>query len=564
MTQVSRSVLYNFFFPGAKPTSGQFKTLIDSGFNFADDLGLLGLNNYDPALSYNLGDTVVENKIIYQANKVTTIGPFAPADWNWIAGGTSGSLEFKGPWNALNDIPSLASPTPIPPAGQFYVVNKAGNTSLSGITDWEIGDWAISAGTNWFKIDNSDLISGAQNTGAGAGISNGKTGTLINLKSFTSLDGSIDIKPNNTEINIAVAFDDTGTSATRSWTAFKTNSELAAKEPIITGSGNAGDYWNGLKVFTDFGTSARNTFLTGLSTVTNQVISATDTIIQAFGYLQKQITDLTNNFGSNVRSTLLTGLSLGTNQVISATDSIVQAFGYLQKQITDLGATVTSHVGNMANPHNVTKAQIGLPDVPNLKENLSAVTDPTTSDDNLLGYAIGSTWINTTARKSFICISAATGAAIWKETTNPASSVFGNDYLRVDSSAVISTIVVKPSFANYNYPPATPAGTFVLSTNSLVTRIGTYRLSWGCLVQTGTKAGQFQLKNITSAGPQVVGTVDIQGHNTTDVFPVTWSGNVVLTGSNQDFVIQFNTALAGQAVTIKQAWIEIFKISNAS
>jgi len=37
-----------------------------------------------------------------------------------------------------------------------------------------------------------------------------------------------------------------------------------------------------------------------------------------------------------VRSTLLTGIALATNAVISATDSVLSAFGKLQKQITDL------------------------------------------------------------------------------------------------------------------------------------------------------------------------------------------------------------------------------------
>jgi hypothetical protein len=37
-----------------------------------------------------------------------------------------------------------------------------------------------------------------------------------------------------------------------------------------------------------------------------------------------------------VRSTLLTGIDLATNAVISATDSVLSAFGKLQKQITDL------------------------------------------------------------------------------------------------------------------------------------------------------------------------------------------------------------------------------------
>ena len=48
--------------------------------------------------------------------------------------------------------------------------------------------------------------------------------------------------------------------------------------------------------------------------------------------------------------------------------------------------------------------------------NLEATTDPTTSSDSSQGYQAGSTWINTTAKRSFTCVSAAVGAAQWNET----------------------------------------------------------------------------------------------------------------------------------------------------
>lgn len=51
---------------------------------------------------------------------------------------------------------------------------------------------------------------------------------------------------------------------------------------------------------------------------------------------------------ARVRSTVLTGLSLATNQAIAATDTVLQAFGYLQKQITDLIATVAGKVDGPA------------------------------------------------------------------------------------------------------------------------------------------------------------------------------------------------------------------------
>ncbi len=64
---------------------------------------------------------------------------------------------------------------------------------------------------------------------------------------------------------------------------------------------------------------------------------------------------------ARVRSTVLTGLSLLTGGVITAADSVLVAFGKLQKQISD-------HLADMANPHGVTKAQVGLANVDNTSD----------------------------------------------------------------------------------------------------------------------------------------------------------------------------------------------------
>ena len=73
-------------------------------------------------------------------------------------------LSFEGNWNANTDSPDLSAATP--DNGQFWIVSVAGNTDLDGITDWEVGDWAIyvstGAGTDgWQKVDNSSTLSGS-------------------------------------------------------------------------------------------------------------------------------------------------------------------------------------------------------------------------------------------------------------------------------------------------------------------------------------------------------------------------------------------------------------------
>ena len=78
-----------------------------------------------------------------------------------------GTVQYQGTWNATTNIPDL--PASSPEKGDYYVVAVAGSTSLGGITDWEIGDWAIFNGTIWEKVDNTDQVDSV----------NGQTGIVV-------------------------------------------------------------------------------------------------------------------------------------------------------------------------------------------------------------------------------------------------------------------------------------------------------------------------------------------------------------------------------------------------
>lgn len=82
------------------------------------------------------------------------------------------------------------------------------------------------------------------------------------------------------------------------------------------------------------------------------------------------------------------------------------------------GNTLDSHVGSTSNPHSVTKAQIGLSNVPNLKMNLVAITAPSVTDDTSDGYSVGSRWINTATNEEYVCTDNSVGAANWENTTD--------------------------------------------------------------------------------------------------------------------------------------------------
>lgn len=78
-----------------------------------------------------------------------------------------GALNYKGTWNANTNSPTLTSG--VGTKCDYYVVSTAGTTNLDGITDWQIGDWAVFNGTAWQKIDNTDLVQSV----------NGQTGAVV-------------------------------------------------------------------------------------------------------------------------------------------------------------------------------------------------------------------------------------------------------------------------------------------------------------------------------------------------------------------------------------------------
>jgi hypothetical protein len=98
------------------------------------------------------------------------------------------------------------------------------------------------------------------------------------------------------------------------------------------------------------------------------------------------LTEGTNEYftAARVRAVVLTGLSLATNAVISATDSVLVAFGKLQAQITANLSTLTSHTSNTSNPHATTKAQVGLGNVADVDTtNASNIASGTLADARL-------------------------------------------------------------------------------------------------------------------------------------------------------------------------------------
>ena len=107
-----------------------------------------------------------------------------------------GDLNYQGTWNATTNTPTLTSS--VGTKGYYYVVSVAGTTNLNGITDWQVGDWAVFNGSVWQKIDNTDAVTSV----------NGYTGTVVLTAAdvsaipYTGATGAVDLNA-KTLVNVS-------------------------------------------------------------------------------------------------------------------------------------------------------------------------------------------------------------------------------------------------------------------------------------------------------------------------------------------------------------------------
>jgi len=101
------------------------------------------------------------------ANGVASLDGSGTVPVSQLPAAVLGALSYQGTWNASTNTPTLTSS--VGTKGYYYVVNVAGSTNLNGITDWQVGDWAVYNGSAWQKIDNTDAVTSV----------NGYTGTVV-------------------------------------------------------------------------------------------------------------------------------------------------------------------------------------------------------------------------------------------------------------------------------------------------------------------------------------------------------------------------------------------------
>ena len=213
-------------------------------------------------------------------------GKYSAKHWAARAQTTvTGGLIYRGSHSAA----SGAYPA-TPSLGDYYKISVAG--TLGGV-DHSVGESIIYNGTDWDKIDSTDAVTSVAGRVGAVVLTKGDVG-LGNVDNTSDADKPISTATQNALNGKA---NTTHTHAIADVTGLQ--AALDGKEPTIA-AGTATQYWRGDKTWRDFFTDVRAATLTGLSTATNAVVGATDTVLAAIGKLQAQVSAKFDKTGGDV------------------------------------------------------------------------------------------------------------------------------------------------------------------------------------------------------------------------------------------------------------------------
>lgn len=157
---------------------------------------------------------------------------------------------------------------------------------------------------------------------------------------------------------------------------------------------------------------------------------------------------------ARVHATVLTGLSTAAATIVTATHTVLEAIGFLQKQVSDNLTTLTTHTANTSNPHSVTKTQVGLGNVDNTSDANKPVSTATqTALDAKQATLVSGTNIKTVNSNSLLGLG---DVAIAETTTTIGTLINGAtdkatpvdaDYVGLMDSAALN-VLKKLSWAN--------------------------------------------------------------------------------------------------------------------
>ena len=105
----------------------------------------------------SLGFTPINNATIGAANGVAGLGSDGKVPLAQLPSSTIGGMNYVSTWDASANSPAIPA-AETGNKGNYYTVSVNGSTSIDGIAEWKVGDWIVSNGVVWDKIDNTESV----------------------------------------------------------------------------------------------------------------------------------------------------------------------------------------------------------------------------------------------------------------------------------------------------------------------------------------------------------------------------------------------------------------------
>jgi hypothetical protein len=319
-----------------------------------------------------------------------------------------GQLNYVGTWDAANDTPTLPNPTTV--NGDYYIVSAAG--TYLGVS-YSIGDWIVSNGIAWQKIDNTESVSTVF----------GRLGNILaNSTDYDAFYPTLTDLPNLVANNAAVAANTLKVGITTQQAAdittnnAKISFDTTSSTRLANTSGtNTGDQNLAEVLSLDNTTNGNDIAISAADNITltdtSKIIMGADSDLETYhdgikGHI-KNITGALNIESNNIEigtfnnsATGLRSIAIGANTTASNTDAIAMgenttATGISSTAIgkaTNASADGATSMGNGTTASGVNSTSMGVNTLASGAYSTSTGNNTTASGDN--SFSAGA---NTTA-----------------------------------------------------------------------------------------------------------------------------------------------------------------------
>jgi len=410
-----------------------------------------------------------------------------------LASSIAGSVTYKGTWDAATNSPTLANPPASTTKGWYYVVSAAG--TRFGI-DFAVGDWIISNGSIWQKVDLTDSVSSVfGRTGAVVATTGDYSASQISgLGSLATQNGTFSGTSSGTNTG------DQSISITGDATAAASAGVLTATVTKINGTSLAGLATGILKNTTTTGVpsiAVAADFPTLNQNTTGTASNVTGTVAVANGGTgSTTASGARTNLGLGSLATqngTFSGTSSGTNtgdQTISITGDVTASgsTGALTATVGKINGVALIGLGTGILKNSTVTGQPGIAvasDFPTLNQNTTGTASNVTG---VVAVANGGTGASTLTGY----VKGSGTAALTASSTIPNTDVTG---LGTMSTQAASSVAITGGSINNTPIGASTPNTGAFTTLTASTPIGT--ASGGTGVNTTPSNGQVLIGNGT-------------------------------------------------------------------